>query len=140
MIYEAVGLVKLMSYAIPTSPDEVNSAGREVLKEVLETEKMSDPLEIFRNLPEVRAVEVEAMLTKVPVVKVFPVVARSNNFPVVILSEVKYNPVPEVMAVASKTKAELVVAVVTTLEVKVCEPVADVTLNAPAPATVTPKV
>ena len=108
-----------MSYAIPTSPDEVNSAGREVLKEVLDTVKISEPLEIFRNFPEVSAVEVEAMLTKVPVVKVFPVVARSNIFPVVILSEVKYIPVPEVMAVASKTKPEVVVVPVATEEVNV---------------------
>src|SRR3990167_10091997 len=61
LMYEAVGLVKLMSYAIPTSPDEVNSAGREVLKDVFETEKISEPLLISRNFPEVIEVEVEAM-------------------------------------------------------------------------------
>ena len=130
----------MMSYAIPTSPAEVNSAGREVLNEVFDTEKISEPLLIFKNFPLVNAVEVEAMFTKVPVVKVFPVVAKSNSLPVVILSVVRYIPVPVVIAVASKTKPEEVVAVVTTLEVKVCEPVAEVTLNAPAPATVTPKV
>ena len=78
-----------MSYAIPTSPGEVNSAGREVLKEVLETEKMSDPLLMLKNLPEVRAVLVEAIFNSVPVVKVLPVVARLIKVPDVMLSVVK---------------------------------------------------
>ena len=89
MIYEAVGLVKLMSYAIPTSPDEVNSAGREVLKDVFETEKMLEPLLMSRNFPEV--IEVED----------------------------RYNSVPVVRALSIKAKAEVVVVPVTTLEVNV---------------------
>ena len=130
-----------MSYAIPTSPALVKLAGREVVKSVFDTLNIELPLLISKNFPEVKAVEVEVIPSKVPVVQVLadPVLI-SINFPVVRESEVKYAPVPEVMAVASNTKAEEVVAVVTTLEVKVCEPVAEVTLNAPAPATVTPKV
>ena len=69
----------------------------------------------------VPAVEVDVKFTKPLVVpfpvQVFPVVAISNNLPVVTESVVRYAPVPDVIAVVSNTKAEVVVVPETTLEV-----------------------
>lgn len=67
----------------------------------------------------VKEVAVALISTIVPVVNVFPVGANWANFPVVNASVVTYIPVPEVMAVASRTKPEVVVVPDTTLEVKV---------------------
>lgn len=79
------------------------------------------------------AVEVVRISARVPDVKVFPVVAIWANLPVVIESDVRYSPVPELIAVASITKAEVVVVPVVAWEVKVCEPVPELNAKAVAP-------
>lgn len=72
---------------------------------------------MFSSLPDDWVVEVEAIEPRIPVVSE---------------EELRYKPVPEVRALAVKTKAEEVVAVVATEEAKVWEPVPEVRLRAVA--------
>jgi hypothetical protein len=91
------------------------------------------------SFPEVRAVDVELISKIFPDDQVFPDVDSCINFPVVMLLEVMYVPVPEVIELALYTKPDVVVVPETTLEENVCDPVAVVKLRPPAPAAVTVK-
>ena len=72
----------------------------------------------------VRADEELAMLSKVPDDRVLAAaVLMSNNLPVVTELEVRYMAVPELTALALKTKPDPVVVPVVTPELKVNEPV-----------------
>lgn len=155
-MYDAVGFVKTKSYAIETSPGELNDTGRLEVTVVSEIEKsdelvskmlkrfpvvvpyvpilsakrspvavVADPGLQSRFISEpipavpVSEVAVDDRLRSVPDVSVFPVGAIFTNFPVVTESDVKYAPVPELIAVASNTNPDVVVVPVATFEVNV---------------------
>lgn len=67
---------------------------------------------------EEEAIFISPLVVEFPV-HVLPDVVISSNLPVVTESVTRYKPVPEVMAVASKTKPDVAVVPVATLEVKV---------------------
>ena len=71
LIYEAVGLVKLRSYATATSPAAVKLEGKDVSKAVSETEKTDEEeSRILNNLPVVEPFEPIFKAKRSPVAKV----------------------------------------------------------------------
>ena len=115
-MYDAVGLVKIRSYAIKTSPDEVNDVGKLLVTAVSETEKRDDPLSVmFSKFPTV-PFEPMLMLNKSPVAVIalpgdqssesnLPEVSdvavdeRLRRFPVVSVVDDNTAPLPEVVGV-----------------------------------------
>lgn len=71
--YDAVGLVKLISYAMITSPGAVKLAGREVVTAVSDTEKSDE--------------EVSRMLKSMPVVVPLVPMFKAKRSPVAVVAE-----------------------------------------------------